>query len=262
MGFAVQDFVKGRYRVRFSYDPADIAAAQRLRADVFRGDARLDDADAFDALCCHALVEEDVTGTLVCCFRMLFLPGGDAIERSYAAQFYDLAKLRRYPGKMVELGRFCVVPVQSQGQTQDPSQGQLDPDILRSAWGALTSLVDAEGVALLFGCSSFEGHDATRYADSFAMLAARHLAPERWRPGLKSPATYPFAAHAEGQHCDRKAALAAMPPLLRTYLMMGGWVSDHAVIDADLGTMHVFTGVEIASIPPHRKKLLRAAAGV
>jgi putative hemolysin len=52
-----------------------------------------------------------------------------------------------------------------------------------------------------------------------------------------------------------------MPPMLKTYLMMGGWVSDHAVVDRDLGTMHVFTGVEISTIPPARKKLLRAVAG-
>lgn len=249
MGFAVQNFVKGRYRVRFSYDPADILAAQELRAEVFRGDARLDDADAFDARCCHALVEEEATGALMCCFRMLFLPGGRAIEDSYAAQFYDLERLTQFPGKMVELGRFCVAP------------GQSDPDILRSAWGALTALVDAEGIALLFGCSSFAGHVVAPYAESFAMLAKRHLAPEQWRPGARAPRVHPFAAHAPAGACDRKRGLAAMPPLLRTYLMMGGWVSDHAVIDADLDTMHVFTGVEIAAIPPARKKLLRAAAG-
>ena len=36
-----------------------------------------------------------------------------------------------------------------------------------------------------------------------------------------------------------------MPPLLRSYLALGGWVSDHAVVDPGLQTMHVFTGVEI-----------------
>jgi putative hemolysin len=52
-----------------------------------------------------------------------------------------------------------------------------------------------------------------------------------------------------------------MPPLLRTYLTMGGWVSDHAVIDRQLNTLHVFTGVEIAAIPPVRKRLMRAVVG-
>jgi hypothetical protein len=41
---------------------------------------------------------------------------------------------------------------------------------------------------------------------------------------------------------------------------MGGWVSDHAVIDAEMATLHVFTGVEITTIPPARKRLLRALA--
>ena len=55
--------------------------------------------------------------------------------------------------------------------------------------------------------------------------------------------------------------MLTMPPLLRTYLMMGGWVSDHAVVDTDLNTLHVFTGLEIAAVPPSRARLLRAVAG-
>lgn len=49
-----------------------------------------------------------------------------------------------------------------------------------------------------------------------------------------------------------------MPPLLKTYLLMGGWVSDHAVIDPHMNTLHVFTGVETKAIPESRKRLLRA----
>ena len=60
---------------------------------------------------------------------------------------------------------------------------------------------------------------------------------------------------------DAKKAMLRMPPLLRTYLTMGGWVSDHAVVDPKMNTLHVFTGVEIAAIPPVRKRLLRAIAG-
>ena len=56
-------------------------------------------------------------------------------------------------------------------------------------------------------------------------------------------------------------AMAAMPPLLRTYLLMGGWVSNHAVVDHQLDTLHVFTGLEIRAIPPARARLLRAVAG-
>ena len=59
---------------------------------------------------------------------------------------------------------------------------------------------------------------------------------------------------------DRKAALAALPPLLRFYLSLGGWVSDHAVIDPQLDTLHVFTCVELARMPKARRESLRALA--
>ena len=58
-----------------------------------------------------------------------------------------------------------------------------------------------------------------------------------------------------------KSGMLRMPPLLRTYLTMGGWVSDHAVVDTHMNTLHVFTGLEIAAIPPARARLLRADAG-
>ena len=47
-----------------------------------------------------------------------------------------------------------------------------------------------------------------------------------------------------------------MPPLLRAYLLMGGWVSDHAVIDNKLNTLHVFTGLEVSKIPAAKKRFL------
>ena len=50
-----------------------------------------------------------------------------------------------------------------------------------------------------------------------------------------------------------------MPPLLRSYLMMGGWVSDHAVVDKDLNTLHVFTGLELSQVPKGRARLLGGA---
>jgi putative hemolysin len=69
---------------------------------------------------------------------------------------------------------------------------------------------------------------------------------------------FPFAAKLRRKP-DLKRAMATLPPLLRSYLMLGGWVSDHAVIDQDLNTLHVFTGLEIAAVPPARARLLRLA---
>lgn len=240
---------KGRYQARLAESDADLEAAQRLRTLAFRGpDARRLDADDFDRACTHMLVEEVAGGRLVCCFRLLRLRSGAEIGRSYSAQFYELSALAGFDGPMVEMGRFCIHPEVH------------DPDILRVAWGAMTAWVDREGVEMLFGCSSFHGTEAREYYDAFALLRDRHIAPKRWLPRVKAPSVFRFASRLRRKP-DLKRAQAKMPPLLRTYLLMGGWVSDHAVIDRDLGTLHVFTGLEISAVPPSRARLLRAVAG-
>jgi putative hemolysin len=238
-----------RYRARTATGAEDFARVLALRAQCFRGDAGADDGDRYDAMCQHVMVEACDTGHLVCCYRLLPLSSGREVGRSYAAQFYELSALEGFEGSMLELGRFCIRP------------GLHDPDILRLAWGELTRHVDRDDVQMLFGCSSFAGTQAELHRDAFALLGARHLAPARWLPRVKAQDVFRFAAALSRITPDMRRAMAAMPPLLRTYIAMGGWVSDHAVVDRDLGTMHVFTGLEIAAIPPARKRLLRAVAG-
>lgn len=244
----------GVYSVRMAESPADIVKAQKLRYRAFVAESGAAqrpcglDADAYDAVCQHVLIEYRKTGRLVATCRLLPLGSGADIAQSYSAQYYDLDALAAYDKPMVEMGRFCVEP------------GVTDPDVLRVAWGAVTAFVDCEGVELLFGCSSFQGTDAKYYADAFAMLKEKHLAPKRWLPRIKAPNVFRFAQRLRRQP-DRVKALRTMPPLLRSYLTMGGWVSDHAVVDRDLNTLHVFTGLEIRAIPPARARALRLVAG-
>ena len=241
-------FIKGRYEARFGESQDDIKAAQALRYRCFRGGDGLDE-DHYDAACRHVLIEDRETGALVGCFRLMPLENGSRIGDSYSAQYYELSALRTYNAPMIEMGRFCIAP--------DAQDGA---DILRVAWGAMTRYVDREGVGMLFGGSSFQGTDAAQYFDAFAMLRDRHLAPKRWLPRVKAPKVFRFAQRLRRKP-DAKQALRAMPPLLRTYLLMGGWVSDHAVVDHDLNTLHVFTGLEISAVPQTRARLLRAFTG-
>jgi len=234
-----------RYATRFAENSEDVSAAQTLRGLAFRGGQ--DDLDDFDKSCIHVLIEDRQELRTAGAFRIQPFENGSEISRSYAAQFYELSALKSYPGKLVEMGRFCI----------DPRYN--DPDILRSAWAAMTAYVDAHNVKMLFGCSSFHGAEAEAHLEAFALLKARHLAPRKYLPKIKAPKVFPFARLMRKP--DMTAAQRAMPPLLRTYLMMGGWTSDHAVIDRDLDTVHVFTGLEIGAIPVGRKRLLRAAVG-
>ncbi|MEO1531519.1 MAG: GNAT family N-acyltransferase [Pseudomonadota bacterium] len=250
-------FGLGKFTARLAEGEDDLRRCQQLRWLTFRA-AREDgvdgqaaigsrlDADEFDERCWHMMVECARTGQLVCTFRMQEFENGASIERSYAAKFYELSALQAYPGRMLEMGRFCIHPEWR------------DPNILRVAWTAMNEFVERRAVKLLFGCSSFSGVDDGVYEDAFALLKEKHLAPKRWLPRVKAPKVFRFAKQLRLKKPDLKLAMRRMPPLLRTYLVMGGWVSDHAVVDHDLNTLHVFTGVEVGRVPKNRIARLRA----
>lgn len=246
----------GSLGVRFAETLQDLHRVQWLRHRTFidrpglapRADGR--EADDHDALCDHVMVE-DATGRLLCCLRLLHLADAAQIGRAYSARFYDLSRLEAAAMPVVELGRFCVDPGAAAGR---------DADVLRAAWGMVAAYVDRTGAGLLFGCSSFAGMDSAPYARAFDLLAQSHTAAAPWRIGPGCGQRYAYADHARPV-TDRARALAQVPPLLRTYLAMGGWVSDHAVIDRDLNTLHVLTGLWVADIPAARARALRAVAG-
>lgn len=245
--------LKGRYTARIAQSSADHAAAQSLRYQCFiaghavLSDTRGRDTDAYDPACVHLLVEEAGSGALACTYRLMPLASGADIQRSYAAQFYDLERLSTFSAPMMELGRFCIAPDRAP-----------DADLLRVAWGAMARLVDLHGAHMLFGCASFAGADPAKHRQALQALAANHLGPAAMRPGELHAETVPCADNLTS--FDPRLARAGTPPLLRTYLMMGGWVSDHAVLDRPLDTLHVFTALDVAAIPPARARALRAVA--
>ncbi len=238
----------GRYCARFALSKDDLLAAQELRYKCFNlsNDKGLD-VDEFDSICRHVLVENLENGKLICCYRIMSFPDGKDITRSYSSRFYDLGSIENFPKPMIEVGRFCIDPVTT------------DHQVVLAAWVALTQLVDENGIEFLFGCSSFEGIDKEKYLHCFAFLREKHIAPEHWLPKVKAAQVISYS---EANCCkvNKKKALLNMPPLLKSYLSMGAWVSDHAVVDYSMKTLHLFTGVEVSKIPRRRKQFLRNLA--
>lgn len=210
----------GRWRVRLTgSENADAALA--LRARVFRGGAC--DRDAFDARARH-LVVEDGARTLAC--ARLQLQRRAEVGAGYSAQYYDLQKFSAAFPRALEVGRICLAPEVT------------SPDVLRLLLATLAQLVLEARAAVLFGCASFPLAEA-----SLDGLTDR-LAPAEWAPGRKA------------SEVRALTGTGPLPPLLRSYLALGARVSDHGVVDRDLGTVHVFTALPIAAIPPNRARLL------
>jgi len=230
----------------------DVRLTQAMRANQFGANSICGgmETDKFDANCNHVLIEDSITGALHGCFRFMAFASGGGVPSSYSAQYYDLERLKGYDKPMLEIGRFCV------------RGGIRDYAVLRVAWAYLTRYVDQHDIALIFGCASFDGVNPLKYTDAFALLKEHYLVPNKWKPQIIAEEVFEFAIELNDSIPVPKLANQNLPTLLRTYLGMGGWVSDHAVVDRKLGTLHVFTGVEVSAIPKARARSLRTDAGV
>jgi putative hemolysin len=230
---------------RLARDRADMARVMAFRAAAFPR-ARGGEEDDQDALSAHVIVEGP--DGMLAYFRVMLFGWGAGLAQGYAARFYDVGPLSGYAKPIAEMGRFCVAP------------GGVHPDVLRLAWGAMTRVVDEGQAGLMVGCTSFRGAGWEAHRAGLALLAAECIGPGEHLPGRKAAEVVEYP-RLVGPVADRRAALAGLPPLLRTYLGMGGWVSDHAVVDRELDTLHVFTCVEVDRVPAARAASLRAVAG-
>jgi putative hemolysin len=229
--------------VRVARTSEDFRAIRDLRRISFRQLDGRDDSDAFDPIFAHLMVRDSTTDDLVASARLHVLTG-DMLGpgRSYAAQFYDLDPvLARFP-RTIEVGRICL----SRSAPPDTARALLSA-LARHCWS-----LDAQA---LLGCASFRGADPERHGPALDWLRRYHLAPVylRGRRVAAHAVDLPHLADPAGRD-----ALACMPTLLRLYLGLGGWVSDHIVIDTDLDTLHVLTVVPVDAIPPARRRSLLA----
>lgn len=238
-------FSHGRLHIGLASGADDMEAVLQLRAARFRNCRGGSDLDGFDSSCQHLLIRACDDGAPLAAARLRLLSDPETTAASYTAQFYDLGQLAATGQRLLEIGRICI----ADGRMQDP-------DILRALLAALTRRAVSLRADMLVGCASFAGADLEKHAAALRHLASEHIGPEALRPRRGGAQVVDLPRGAS----DAAEGLRGMPPLLRMYLGMGGWVSDHAVLDTDLDTLHVFTAVETARIPPARLRVLQALA--
>lgn len=226
--------------------PEEIKASQELRYRVFveemgakaspKMQAEKRDFDEFDDICDHLLVVDTENDKVVGSYRLLRrsqIPEGRGF---YTESEYDIAKMvNHFEGDVMELGRSCV-DVEFRNRAS-----------MQLLWRAISTYVQFHKVELLFGCASLPGSDSKQHAEHLTYLYHNHLAPEEIRPrvleklykpmDLVDPATY-----------DDKRIIASLPPLVKGYLRLGGYIGDGAFEDHEYNTTDVCIVMKTATI--------------
>ena len=238
--------ISGSTEVRLARSTAEVEAAQALRYRIFYEEmgarptadmsAAKRDFDSYDAIADHLLVlDHDRGDAVVGTYRLLRGAVAEANNGFYSAGEYDISPLLRFDGEVMELGRSCV------------DEGYRTRSTMQLLWRGIAAYVFQFDVKLMFGCASFPGSDPAEHRDALNYLYANHLAPEAIRPKALEHLCVDMRAPDSDPIPDKKI-LASLPPLIKGYLRLGGWIGDGAVVDKQFNTTDICIVVETDSV--------------
>lgn len=234
------DLRMGSLEVRLAESAKEVEWAQALRYRVFYSEmaaiptpemaARQRDFDDFDAVCDHLLVIDHARGSgpeqVVGTYRLIRRPAAERAGRFYSSAEYDIARLVEFPDPVLELGRSCVdAAYRTRGTMQ-------------LLWRGIAAYVFHHDIAVMFGCASLPGTDVAALAEPLSYLHHHHLAPPELRP-VALPGLRVDMALMPKEEVNVKRALNDLPPLIKGYLRLGGFIGDGAVIDHQFNTTDV-----------------------
>ncbi len=230
----------GHLGVRLASTRTELEAVQALRYRVFyvemgaaadpltAADGR--DYDEFDGVADHLLVLDHAIGPgpegVVGTYRLIQREAAARIGRFYSASEYDLTPLLQFPGRLLELGRSCV------------DAGYRNRAAMQLLWRGIAAYVFHYRIDLMFGCASLPGIDPDALAPELTYLYYNHLAPPALRPRAVPPRYVDMRRNLPAP-IDPRRALNLLPPLIKGYLRLGGFVGDGAVIDPQFNTTDV-----------------------
>ncbi|MDG4767607.1 GNAT family N-acyltransferase [Solwaraspora sp. WMMD406] len=231
------------YTVSLAEDADQVAAAQRLRHQVFAGElgARLTggdpnrDVDEFDDHCDHLIVRHELSGAVVGTYRLLPPARVARLGRRYADAEFDTRPLRLLDEHLVEAGRSCVHPDHRTGA------------VINLIWTGIARYLRQRGLRWLGGCASVPLHDGGATALAvWQQVRTDHLAP----PLLRLRPRRPWLAELDSATVAAPAGRTAMPPLLRGYLRLGGWVCGEPAYDPEFATADFYVLLSLDRMDP------------
>lgn len=226
------------YTARLACHADEIRAAQALRFAVFNlelnegleeSHASGLDADPFDAVCDHLLIEHLPTRQIVGTYRLQTGVNAASKLGYYSAQEFDFTPFEPHRAQIIELGRACV---HSQHRNLI---------VLGMLWKGIAGYAQQRGARYLLGCSSLTSQDPAVGASAYSELCRQYLAAPSWR-------TQPLPEY-ECPLDQLAAEPVKLPKLLRAYMGIGAKICGPPALDRSFKTIDFLTLLDLEALP-------------
>lgn len=237
------EFEYDGFSVSLAASENDLTQAQALRYDVFvrelggQGEGVNHstglETDQFDDVADHLILRDLKTEDVIGVYRLLRQDHARLVGGFYSAREFDLAPLEKSGRPLLELGRSCV--------RSDHRSGAA----MYLLWQGLARYVQMHQSELMFGVASLKGTNVLDQAGPLSLLHHRYRAPASICAKARQFQTMNLISEAA---LDRRRAMVQIPPLIKSYLRLGGMVGEGAFVDHAFNCIDVFMILDTQSM--------------
>lgn len=246
-----------RLEVRIAKTEQDLMGAKKLRYEVFVKEFHADgdgvdheqktESDQFDPFVDNLILVDSQRNERLCehvvgVYRLM--SGQAALQGCgfYSQSEFDLSPLTHSGRSLVELGRSCVHP---------DYRGGMSMFLL---FNGVADYVLDRNIEVMFGVASFHGTDVKALTPALSFLHHHHLAPPEIRVTAITQENAPTLQLLPYEKVDKKTAMQSIPPLIKSYLRLGGFVGEGVFFDYAFNSTDVFLLVDTRNMSEDRRQ--------
>lgn len=239
---------RDRFVIKTAENHDELAKVLRLRYEVFYRELLEKrqtlgmDFDKFDLGCDHLIIIDKKTDAFIGTYRLI---SSLFTSKFYSETEFNLQNIITLSGIKLELGRACVHRDYRTGSS------------IALLWRGITEYMKETGTKYMFGCSSIKSTDKLDIAAIYKNLSHNFLASPECQV---TPKRKFIIKDFEGlSNCVSKeietAASEKIPPLIKSYLNMGGLICGEPAYDNKFKCADLFTlfNVDSLSEKVHKK---------
>ncbi len=217
-------------------DPEDIAKSQALRYQVFGLEAErkvnvIDglESDDYDPYCKHLVVKNTTDNSIVGYYRLIVAETVKHTKTWYSEHEFDLTNIKPILNSAIECGRACI--------HKDYRTGSA----MMLLWAKLYQFMAENNYKYFMGCASSSMDDGGYEASNlYNHLIKKYKSPDEFWVKTLSPIDLTL----------KNDVPVIVPPLLKGYIKLGGYICGEPSWDKDWNTADLFIIVALDKINP------------